>query len=358
MNHMSLLFGKACNTCHWFTSANCQTVTLMFKKTEKVLHSFINSAVKFPLQQARLRGNTAKKSEIKQIQNKPRDHLLGVIGPADTGSEFTLQLEDAQTGAPTPQVAWTINPAPYMAYGIMPQMGALVNMNPMDYGRNPIQFCTAQNVQVTATCPGYAPAAETVTVRAPTHPNCDTMEDRAAIVPEGQRLWLRFGRQGVVGIEMGFDCVANGCNGVVGAIQLIRSLRVAHETTGATRTLSTNGMFVLDNGAPPNDVIYLNRTVAVGNLLQISDSPAQELSNEIDRISIDEAFRTYFMFRSNAPGAIWVPLYLCSWGWQATAIRTGLGQWAIQNQNIAQPQVQPTAVWPQWDSNILQYNFH
>ena len=203
---------------------------------------------------------------------------------------------------------------------------------------------------------GYSSHLGSFEIRAPRPRPPTVRTDRGVIVTNDGRLWLRSGRQdeGWPGITIMFDADANNCAGRLAAIQLIKSRRLYYQTNQEVWEASTDGAFVLD--IAPNQPSYLYQN-AVENLqdqfLQVSDTPSQELNDELWWVEIAERFRTALVFKSSRhQDACWVPLQEVQWEWSAYAVRRGPGEWQLRYSVIHDDVTGPSLF--SWEGNIRQ----
>jgi hypothetical protein len=129
------------------------------------------------------------------------------------------------------------------------------------------------------------------------------------------------------GIEFKFTATAptNG-PGTYSAIQLIDLSQSRVPVPGATPpALSVTNGFELDNS-----VTYDNRTVSVASGSSktwcATDSPGTDTNPEFASLTRLDSFRTYFVYKPNVSGAIWVPLGELTWSWGGTVTQTK-GTW-------------------------------
>ncbi len=80
------------------------------------------------------------------------------------------------------------------------------------------------------------------------------------------------------------------------------------------------------------------------------DSPMSALEPLSVKLTVNDQFRYYVMFRPDSPGSIWVPLAMTEWTWKATASRRGTG-WAIAGSPMTPTVHKPWTDFPSYQSN-------
>lgn len=284
--------------------------------------------------------------------------LAGALPTQDIGYPWSLEAVDSVTGVRPAGVQWGFAPLPFISFVGNTNVGGVINLEPQDLGDNPIAFaCQAPVTQITATAPLYTPAQQTINSRSPQNPFGQALMTQPVVYTDGTgHTWLRLGPQDEVGIEIDVSATPNGTTGDIAAIQLLNTVRTFTKADGQTETKTTQGQWVLDVAAGQNTFLYLDRIRRIDQALQISDSPAQELGGPFVHFQVNENFRTYIMFRTNAPNANWMPLYLVRWGWIATAALDG-GTWVLQSGAAVQPVEGPTQSFPFWQANITEFHY-
>jgi hypothetical protein len=277
----------------------------------------------------------------------------------------TLYVCQQGSCVPTPPAGtnWSFDfaTAPCAAFNANQQSGQWIPV--VSSNVNPVVFaCRLGGTEVVSGSYGSQQGApDLININAPTpNPNPDTLTDQVAIVQQGEAIYVRAGRTGQVGIELGFDILnMNGASGNIGAIQLVGTTRTLVQNDGTTLILTTGNNPVLDVATGQAGYIYLDRTVAATSPLQISDSPAQQVDDSFQSFTVNENFLTTLMFQSNrSSSSCWVMLFSVVWGWQANATRTGPSQWQL---NSGQIEVfgtfTPGYGVPTWNSNINNYSY-
>lgn len=137
---------------------------------------------------------------------------------------------------------------------------------------------------------------------------------RIATQPDGN-LWLSFGDANATpGVRFGYTIqMPSGFTG--GTFQWTQVLLSTHitltENTG--NVLTVQGVNVIDNQ-------FAYPFVYNGFL---EDSPDVRLDPDLQRVTRQDSFMTYLMFRPTGNNTIWVPLRQIPWSWNASATRTG-----------------------------------
>ena len=229
---------------------------------------------------------------------------------------------------------------------------------------NPLIFasCRSGTEVVTGSCNGQQAPPDNIVIRKPTAQPADYICDQVAVVQENGHTFIRAGRPGMVGIEIGFEAEStDGSSGHLAAIQLVGTTRTLKQNDGKLLVLTTGNHQVLDIAQNQQSYLYLDRQVQVGYPLQISDSPAQEVDDNFSQFTVSENFLTTLMFRSDTSAdAAWVAVQSLVWGWDAVANRTGPGTWVLdQGECVIQcyGTFVPAYLLPSWDSNIRQYQW-
>jgi hypothetical protein len=98
---------------------------------------------------------------------------------------------------------------------------------------------------------------------------------------------------------------------------------------------------------------YFNRSFSTNEAATANDSPAVGLNSTYSAYGMDIDFKTYFMYKPNAVGSIWVPIGLLEWEIEGVAVKdTNLPfGWALHVPSAPQDTVlgAATAEFPEWD---------
>jgi len=136
---------------------------------------------------------------------------------------------------------------------------------------------------------------------------------------------------GKVGMEWNAQVTAppDG-EGDVGFTQLINDDRVFTLNNGTPLYFSTNGTFVLDDGAGGTIQYNGSRNIADNGSRTFDwastgsgDSPASLLTASLMKSSANTKFRVYLMYRPAGPDSIWVTLSVATWEFIGQTTRIG-----------------------------------
>ncbi len=124
--------------------------------------------------------------------------------------------------------------------------------------------------------------------------------------------------------------VSDGGDGQLAYVQLVRTKRsYTIDLQNYLNIRDSGGAWFLDGSAPYND----NEppvSVSPGNFGDVAtgDSPLNgAITDDILRLSIDEDFRMFLMYKPNGDGSIWVTLREIDWGWTAIIAHPPGTQW-------------------------------
>jgi V8-like Glu-specific endopeptidase len=111
-----------------------------------------------------------------------------------------------------------------------------------------------------------------------------------------------------------------------------------------------------DNGEPVYSAGNMDPLLAGGESFAggASDSPFTELPGLATRVSVDERFTYYIMFKPQtlvATDAIWVPIAKATWSWKAQARKTGSG-WTVPPVKMRPAFETSTQEFPLYQSNV------
>jgi hypothetical protein len=140
-------------------------------------------------------------------------------------------------------------------------------------------------------------------------------------IPDTPWLALYYGTQNQVGIKWTCKATApKGGAGEFGLIQLVKRLNELIDNRGKPKIIS-DAQYALDTWVPYNGL-----SIDVGDgkaeFLVANDNPDVELTADFSKASVNESFRTYFMYRSRGD-SIWVTLMRLDWHWAAETTRVG-----------------------------------
>jgi hypothetical protein len=121
-------------------------------------------------------------------------------------------------------------------------------------------------------------------------------------------------------------------------IQIVDSTRRTRvKLNGTTRVLQ--GMGVLDTTFPYG---------------QFFDSPSQDFELDDVRVTANDSFTTWVIYKPASEGAIWVPLKKLSWSWSGDALTGGILNSGSHSPNQTGAD---TTVFPQWTKNVRSLTF-
>ena len=240
----------------------------------------------------------------------------------------------ATASVPILAVSWVVpnHCVPVMNYAISQQAGVVTPMPPT-LTSNPITFAwtapgaTYVGVHIT-TEHGTAYVENYFYVEGPSVSRFYSQTGQPYAGPFENRIFLRFGNPPGPGIQvLARAACPNDVSGAIAILQLADNQRVGADTDHVSWHWSLNGQLVLDVGPDAAWLFYQNQVtqISAGNSgdIDISDAPATELGPPFRLVSIGagspttpETYHTCLMFRSSAPGAIWVTLAVLTWSWE------------------------------------------
>jgi len=159
---------------------------------------------------------------------------------------------------------------------------------------------------------------------------------------------------------MGFRAVVTSrveFQGRVKATQLVNRWWSRLVLGQITQTGGTGGSFWLDADPYPDtlvDVIQMpGSTHPPAAASTLSDRPCLTIQNS-SLASINDQFKTYYMFRPYGDDNIWVTLGRVEWNWFGNALLTGIDSWSIDSwtltsSGVTGPDFAKTTEFPYWE---------
>jgi hypothetical protein len=139
----------------------------------------------------------------------------------------------------------------------------------------------------------------------------------------GDVIELHFGSKASPGITISAE-VSTPASGA-GKIAFIQLVDLSNAVTigDVTKTLSSDGKYVLDNTEKSKDAPYGDKTLALGNSDKknhtMEDTPGVPLLKELKNVVVFNNFKTYLMYHPDTPANIWVTLGVLEWNWNGSA---------------------------------------
>eukprot|EP01084_Bolivina_argentea_P148677 259897_1 len=157
-------------------------------------------------------------------------------------------------------------------------------------------------------------------------------------------------------IELTFDFKSVYVSGFIGVIQLVFPNREYVTLDDKTESITTD-FYVLDGircEIADGKVFYADDIQDINSKLVVCDQPAVFL-NGYKKVSCNDKFKTYLMYKYDAPDSVWIPVCQTIWEWHASAhLNVSDNKWYF-DYNSMRVQADTHTDWPIWDGNIYQY---
>jgi hypothetical protein len=278
-------------------------------------------------------------------------------------------------------VLWTLPGAIVKDYQDNSTTAKVTLMDPADKTKTSIAFywvdgADGRNVSVSCVCTGSGAntnksTTATFDVKAPTLDKFDSVTATVQFDDAAAPAWVRFGvtTGGIIttsGIKWNWKVtVPTGVDGFLKDVQTIQDItkRTAsgkkqvwtfagtkvpptHVQLDTTNPYSMPGDFHATKGFPQKVTAGTSYTDDY-----TSDSPGTPLAGTTAK-SVHDTFRYFIMYKPDTVDAIWVPVAVADWSWEAEAT-SAAGAWTLVAKNSStNPSGSVTTTFPEYKSNV------
>lgn len=285
------------------------------------------------------------------------------------GQKVKLQVRTRPAGRPMTNIRWTIPGETVKNYTQSRDRATRTDLAAGDLDAANVDFYWISGgnkaVSVSATVGGAAlTAAVTYNALAPTGATMTSVTGTVAVGDPGfpgAGLELHYGTNVTPGIDWTLTCTAPaGGAGEMAGTQTTDSYRTRTTNAGAVETRGADRAWVLDNTVPYAAVVALGS--GASGTWTSDDTPGLPLSARLQRRTVDQNFRIYFMYKPSGGDSIWVTLMRLDWDWAAETTRTGAAtanNWGAATgvSNTPNPTGAASTELPTWTANVADLTY-